>query len=373
MKGEIIEELRYLKAIGRRDLHTVRRELFLRGFKPQDIESGIKEVYKEEFESEKRDKRKQFNNYKTNSKKSKMTLLFVFFALVSICLLIFFLFLNKNDNTSSGLDVNIVSVSQIPGAENVLEVKLKVSSFSQTEDEVSLEMRVNDGFGKLIEGVTKKDKITLQGSSDYETSLDISSLNSGSYSLAVRANTEKQNAEVSKSFSVEKTNTVAPIQKCQNGMCNDNNKCTRDRCINESCVFEEITPCCGNGYCDQGENEQSCSKDCFTRIISIVNLEGDSLVIANASQQSKSNPILAEQMCTSILNSYNKDVCFNSVAFTNKKISFCSKISDQSIKDNCYTYLATPSNNGCFLLTDPVKKESCESMIALIGKNWSNR
>lgn len=44
--------------------------------------------------------------------------------------------------------------------------------------------------------------------------------------------------------------------------CDDNNKCTKDFCSSETnykCVHENITPCLGNGVCEEGEyNTEDC-------------------------------------------------------------------------------------------------------------------
>jgi len=46
--------------------------------------------------------------------------------------------------------------------------------------------------------------------------------------------------------------------------CSDNDICTRDYFdyINETCVNEPITPCCGNGKCESGETYTICPSDC---------------------------------------------------------------------------------------------------------------
>lgn len=47
-------------------------------------------------------------------------------------------------------------------------------------------------------------------------------------------------------------------------MCDDNNVCTFDQCskdTNYECVYEPITPCCGNKLIEQGENFNTCCVD----------------------------------------------------------------------------------------------------------------
>ncbi|MFH1173514.1 MAG: right-handed parallel beta-helix repeat-containing protein [archaeon] len=41
--------------------------------------------------------------------------------------------------------------------------------------------------------------------------------------------------------------------------CDDNNACTRDKCVAGQCVYLAITPCQGNGVCEQGEEN---TRDC---------------------------------------------------------------------------------------------------------------
>ncbi len=49
--------------------------------------------------------------------------------------------------------------------------------------------------------------------------------------------------------------------------CDDGNPCTNDYCSNETnfqCKHDDVTPCCGDGICNEsfGENYQECSEDC---------------------------------------------------------------------------------------------------------------
>lgn len=43
--------------------------------------------------------------------------------------------------------------------------------------------------------------------------------------------------------------------------CDDQNQCTYDTCINSTCQYQSIIPCCGNDYCEDGEME-ACPEDC---------------------------------------------------------------------------------------------------------------
>lgn len=47
--------------------------------------------------------------------------------------------------------------------------------------------------------------------------------------------------------------------------CNDNDACSQDICNKQTdfeCRHVPITPCCGNGVCEDSETPNSCSKDC---------------------------------------------------------------------------------------------------------------
>ena len=53
-------------------------------------------------------------------------------------------------------------------------------------------------------------------------------------------------------------------QKCPES-CDDNDDCTEDKCSEKtdySCVHTPITPCCGNGKCEEKESYETCSSDC---------------------------------------------------------------------------------------------------------------
>jgi len=49
-----------------------------------------------------------------------------------------------------------------------------------------------------------------------------------------------------------------------NADCDDGNSCTTDTCVSGSCNFETISPCCGNGSCEAGEDCDSCGLDCVS-------------------------------------------------------------------------------------------------------------
>ena len=55
------------------------------------------------------------------------------------------------------------------------------------------------------------------------------------------------------------------IKKTCPATCDDKNSCTEDVCSTETefiCQNNEITPCCGNGKCEEGETFKECLKDC---------------------------------------------------------------------------------------------------------------
>lgn len=60
-----------------------------------------------------------------------------------------------------------------------------------------------------------------------------------------------------------------PMDLCPD--CDDNNPCTEDICnegTNYECAYKVITPCCGNGECEETEDSESCPEDCEKQIIS---------------------------------------------------------------------------------------------------------
>ena len=44
--------------------------------------------------------------------------------------------------------------------------------------------------------------------------------------------------------------------------CDDSVACTTDTCANRTCAHSGITPCCGNGVCENGESHYGCQADC---------------------------------------------------------------------------------------------------------------
>jgi hypothetical protein len=44
--------------------------------------------------------------------------------------------------------------------------------------------------------------------------------------------------------------------------CDDTNDCSADTCLNGTCQYQSIIPCCGNGDCEANEDYNACPEDC---------------------------------------------------------------------------------------------------------------
>jgi len=73
----------------------------------------------------------------------------------------------------------------------------------------------------------------------------------------------KESTEPLKSWDSPDEIEVGTEDSCPD--CDDANTCTSDYCSSETgfaCVHDEITPCCGNGICEDGEDTTNCANEC---------------------------------------------------------------------------------------------------------------
>jgi|GEM_PF-2953748 len=72
---------------------------------------------------------------------------------------------------------------------------------------------------------------------------------------------------------IEEANcTCTPVEDCQisqppfvcldDDECDDYDNCTADACLNGTCQYQPVAPCCGNGECEDDEDPEYCPADC---------------------------------------------------------------------------------------------------------------
>ena len=141
--------------------------------------------------------------------------------------------------------------------------------------------------------------------------------------------------------------------------CNDYNICTRDLCIEGQCIFEEITPCCGNFQCEFGETEDSCPDDCARE--RLTQEESTDVILAEAEKEAKRNKKKAIQLCQSLVRTSAMDNCLKNVASITQDIGVCGAVFSIKKKDECYMNHAIDQEDfsACPNIEDRWLRNSC--------------
>jgi hypothetical protein len=141
------------------------------------------------------------------------------------------------------------------------------------------------------------------------------------------------------------------------GGCDDYNECTQDICDKGTCKHIEIIPCCGNGICEQGEDQYNCRIDCAART------KTTQQTINEAVKAAQTNPNTAGMLCNSLPSSKDADDCFNEVAVENNIPEMCESIEEDEMKDSCLMSFALKGNfNVCDKIDSPYYLKSCYAL-----------
>jgi hypothetical protein len=153
--------------------------------------------------------------------------------------------------------------------------------------------------------------------------------------------------------------------------CDDDNKCTDDRCSASTgyqCVHDVISPCCGNGECETGEDYISCPFDCEAVTIEIPSSTpsmgiGDIRDNVRALSNTPSN---AADFCKRLDTAKHRDLCYNELAEITEENIYCDPISSDATRDNCYTYFALNGDYSvCNQIINKYLKESCIALSSI--------
>ena len=99
---------------------------------------------------------------------------------------------------------------------------------------------------------------------------------------------------------------------CSNAIeCNDFDVCTTDRCMQGTCEYETISPCCGNFRCESGETAAACPQDCAA---AEEPEEIEDELIQEIMQVADTNVESAAARCQQIEVAATSDECFNQLA-----------------------------------------------------------
>ena len=149
---------------------------------------------------------------------------------------------------------------------------------------------------------------------------------------------------------------AAAIAECP-ATCDDYNKCTNDFCEKGICRHAPITPCCGNGVCESGENVLNCVDDCRERADTPEELTAKARVIV------QTDPESAAAVCSSITRAPQADECFSQVALSSGKNLLCENVQDPESRDRCYVSFALEGDfSVCTRIKNSYMSKACYSL-----------
>ena len=149
---------------------------------------------------------------------------------------------------------------------------------------------------------------------------------------------------------VEKPAIVCPES------CDDYNACTIDSCVSGVCVNTEVSSCCGNGVCEEGETGLNCKSDC-------VEVKKVFEVKEIAKKEVSRDVQKAAVTCNSIPDVYESDLCFSEIAEESGSSVLCESIQDSERKDECFISFALNNDfSVCEQISSPYYLRSCYSL-----------
>lgn len=151
------------------------------------------------------------------------------------------------------------------------------------------------------------------------------------------------------------------VSECIGG-CNDFDPCTKDSCVKGQCVFDKVSPCCGNKMCEPGESESTCPEDCqgshptiaqsvqvitdrafgsassdasaAIRLCKTLNQVSDQSSCFSGVSKRASQP----DVCNLIVVEKDRDGCFLDFALGRERYDLCDKVVDRWLKSSCFSY-----------------------------------
>lgn len=139
--------------------------------------------------------------------------------------------------------------------------------------------------------------------------------------------------------------------------CDDYNRCTNDFCEKGICRHTSITPCCGNGLCESGENVMNCVDDCRERE------DTPEETTARARTVSQTDAESAATLCSSITRIPQADDCFSQIALSSSKSLLCENVQDAENRDRCYISFALEGDfSVCTRVKNNYMSKACYSL-----------
>jgi hypothetical protein len=230
----------------------------------------------------------------------------------------------------------------------------------------------------------EEETMAVETKASKSVSMRLGDLQPGSYYLRVTALYKDKSAKASGSFKVLESLPTSPTpvtptpisptpttpqEQCPVS-CDDNNKCTNDYCsanTNFVCNHDKITPCCGNGIC---EDNEECAADCETGgtqtdfgdkpVWEVIDIIGE------MASRDKNGAV---EECKGISQLSFRYDCWGKVAIASNDNTVCDNIADESYKDTCEKDFATTLRNSevCAEVVKESKRDQCYMDFATKG------
>jgi len=291
-----------------------------------------------------------------------------------VILIAAFLFISPSQ-PSQLLDVSVEPVKTEVSASSPIEFIVQLvnlGSASRFDVHIKSEL-VSVSSNEVV--ATKTETVAIETRNAVKSQLIVpADSKPGRYVVRVLVEYNQQSARASFSLVVissDKPSAKPPVSQvtpstppdygdCQGG-CNDYDSCTLDRCVKGICLFDKISPCCGNGICERGESETFCPEDCAEQRPTVA--QSVQVIIDKAFSASSSDPDSGVRLCRTLSQLSDQSVCLSGVAKRSGQAEICGQIVQDKDKDGCYLDFALGRDR--FDLCDQVQdrwlKSSCYS------------
>ena len=358
------------------DISTIKNTMLKYGYSNEDINDAVNAIYNPTIRHE--------------IHLSKATILVIVFVVLALVGTGAFFYLGSSKAPAQLLDLKLepVKVEVQPGDGIVFIKEMTNLGSSKRYDAVVTEEIIDAATFKIISQNTET--IAIETSSSTQTKLAIpKDTKPGDYLLRVTADYNNQKAFAKlpvkilpssnkescfdgiKNQNEEKIDCGGVCNQCQKETpkldCNDNNPCTQDAVQDGKCVNNQITPCCGNSVCEDGE-QNTCLADCKSEAGTTTPQTLDDI-----KELAKSYPDKALKQCNDIEVPELKDTCIGNIGEVQKNKNYCVKISGSETKNRCYSTVAklTNDNSLCAEITNDGLKDACYMTFVLDNHDYS--
>ncbi len=270
------------------------------------------------------------------------------------------------------VSLNLFSTQAAPGQDVVVNVDIQNPSGRKTTGLIDF---VVTGPSGRVASKTESFELTKQTSVPASIALP-STAAPGAYTVRATVSYAGKSVYQSANFEVAEKAVLPerpagalverPLEKARElqltcpGGCDDLNFCTKDECVQGTCMNSPISPCCGDHKCDASETVSSCVLDCSERPI------GPAEIRQKAKELASSDLDKALETCDGLAQRVYIDACLSDISAASGSKEPCSRIIADDVRDACYIPFAYGDDfSVCPLLTNSYMKNSCLSLAEL--------